>query len=48
LAGNRPVLFWPVHEYLVIYRVRRKCIEVVAIVHAARDVPALLDRLNVQ
>jgi antitoxin ParD1/3/4/toxin ParE1/3/4 len=39
---RRPVLFWPVGRYLVIYRADRRPIEVVRIVSAYRDVPRLL------
>lgn len=39
---HRPVLFWPVGRYLIIYRANRKPIEVVRIVSAYRDVTRLL------
>lgn len=39
---SRPVLFWPVGRYLIIYRADRRPIEVVRIVSAYRDVPRLL------
>ena len=39
-----PVLFWPVGNYLVIYRGTRSPIEIVALVHGKRDVPAFLRR----
>jgi len=39
-----PVLFWPVGNYLVIYRCTRDPIEIVALVHGKRDVPAFLRR----
>ena len=35
--------FWPVGSYLVVYRVE-KPIEIVAIVHGARDVPSVVNR----
>lgn len=37
-----PVLFWPVGNYLVIYRGQRSPIGIVAVVHGKRDVPAFL------
>lgn len=37
-----PVLFWPVGNYLVIYRGIQSPIEIVGIVHGKRDVPAFL------
>ncbi len=39
-----PILFWPVGNYLVIYRAEKRPIEVVAIVHGKRDNPELLRR----
>ncbi len=42
LAGTRPVLFWPVGAYLVIYRPDLQPIEIVAVVHASRDIPRFL------
>lgn len=39
-----PVLFWPVASYLVIYRLRDRYIEIVAITHGARDIPAFLSQ----
>jgi len=37
-----PVLFWPVGNYVIIYRGMRSPIEIVAIVHGKRDIPAFL------
>lgn len=39
---RRPVLFWPVGRYLIIYRADRKPIEVVRILSGYRDIPRLL------
>jgi plasmid stabilization system protein ParE len=39
---THPVLFWPVGNYLVVYRAERSPIEIVAIVHGARDIPTFL------
>lgn len=36
------VLFWPVAAYLVIYRVRDRSVEIVAVTHGARDIPVFL------
>jgi toxin ParE1/3/4 len=41
---DRPLLFWPVHSYLVVYRRDRDPIEIVHIVHGARDLKAVLER----
>jgi plasmid stabilization system protein ParE len=37
-----PVLFWPVGAYLILYRVRKKRLEIVAVTHGARDIPSFL------
>ena len=41
---ERPVLFWPVGSYLIVYHVRDedKFVQIVAVLLAARDVPAIL------
>jgi plasmid stabilization system protein ParE len=38
----RPVLFWPVGSYLVIYRATSRPVEIVAVTQGARDIPAFL------
>ncbi len=37
-----PILFWPVGAYLVLYRTRKKRMEVVAVTQGARDIPSFL------
>ncbi len=39
-----PVLFWPVGNYLIIYRAQRRPIEIVAVVQGSRNVPVFLSR----
>lgn len=39
---DKPVLFWPVGSYLVIYNPVRKPIEIVRVLHGRRDLPRLL------
>jgi antitoxin ParD1/3/4/toxin ParE1/3/4 len=39
-----PVLFWPIGDYLVIYRVSLRPVEIVAVTQGARDIPRFLDR----
>jgi len=46
LAENRPVLFWAVRDYPILCRPERKPIDIVTVVHGARDIPALLRRLG--
>jgi len=42
LAGDRPILFWPVGRYLILYRVRSGVVEIVAVLHGRRDIPSVL------
>ena len=39
-----PVLFWPVVDYLILYRIQQDFIEVVAVTHGARNVPIFLSQ----
>lgn len=39
---DKPVLFWPVGSYLIVYNAARKPVEIVRVVHGARDIPSLL------
>jgi plasmid stabilization system protein ParE len=41
---DEPLRFWPVYSCLVIYRAERKPLEVVRILHGARDVKSILAR----
>ena len=40
--ASEPLRFWPVYSYLIIYRPNSKPIEVVRVLHGARDVSAIL------
>lgn len=44
LAGNRPLLFWLVRDYLILYRTLGGSVEIVMIVHGSRDVARLIKR----
>ena len=39
---DKPVRFWPVRSYLIVYRPDTKPMEIVAVIHGARDIPSLL------
>jgi plasmid stabilization system protein ParE len=39
-----PVLFWPVGEYLVIYRAQTEHVEIVAVTQGARYIPSFLQQ----
>jgi plasmid stabilization system protein ParE len=38
------IRFWPVSAYLIVYVPARTPIEIVAVVHGARDVPTIVNR----
>jgi toxin ParE1/3/4 len=44
LAGELPVLFWPMRDYLIVYRAATKPLEIVTIVRGSRDVAVILRR----
>ncbi|HEY1806295.1 MAG TPA: type II toxin-antitoxin system RelE/ParE family toxin [Terracidiphilus sp.] len=39
---DQPVLFWPVSDYLIIYRTHLEHIEVIAVTQGSRDIPSYL------
>lgn len=39
---ERNFLFWPVRSYLVVYREKQAPLQIVAILHGARDIPSVL------
>ena len=41
---SHPVLFWPVGANLVVYRVGRTSVEIVAVTQGSRDIPTFLVR----
>jgi plasmid stabilization system protein ParE len=44
LAGNRPILFWLMRDYLILYRTLGGSVEIVMIVHGSRDIARLIKR----
>jgi toxin ParE1/3/4 len=42
--ADRQFLFWPIGEYLAIYRIVNEDIEIVAVTQGARDIPSYLRR----
>jgi plasmid stabilization system protein ParE len=40
---SEPLRFWRVREYLIIYRSEKRPLEIVRVLHAKRDVQALLE-----
>ncbi len=37
-----PILFWPLGAYLILYRIQKDLIEIVAVTQGARDIPSFL------
>ncbi len=42
LVGTRPLRFWRVGEYQIVYRIAKSTIEIVAVLHGRRDIPVVL------
>ncbi len=42
LAEARPILFWPMRDYLILYKPATNPLELLAIFRGSRDVPALI------
>ena len=41
---EREVRFWPVGSYLIVYRERTEGLQVLAILHGARDIPEVMHK----
>lgn len=39
---RRPFRFWPVYSYLIVYRPETRPIQILRVLHGARDVKSLL------
>jgi len=49
LSGGKRLMFWPADKYMVAYRQEKKQVAILAVLHAARDIPAILgDREEIQ
>ncbi|SRR6266481_1660037 len=44
LAQDRPILFWTMRDYLIIYQQRTSPLKIVTIVRGSRDIPTLIVR----
>lgn len=44
LAEDRPILFWPLRDFLILYKPETEPLEILSIVRGSRDIPALLGR----
>jgi plasmid stabilization system protein ParE len=41
---SQPVRFWKAGRYLIVYRVANRTMQIVAVLHASRDIPEILTR----
>ncbi len=41
---DKPVLFWPVRSYLIVYRPKTKPLQIVGVLHGSRDIPTVLQK----
>jgi antitoxin ParD1/3/4/toxin ParE1/3/4 len=44
LAEDRPILFWPMRDYLILYKPGTKPLEIITIARGSQDIPAILGR----
>ena len=44
LAEDRPVLFWPMRDFLIIYKSDTSPLQIVTIVRGTRDIPTLITK----
>ena len=44
LAEERPILFWPMRDYLILYKPATNPLQILSIFRGSRDVPALVGR----
>ena len=44
LAEDRPILFWPMRNYLILYKPNTNPLQIVTIVSGSQDVPKLIAR----
>jgi toxin ParE1/3/4 len=44
LADHRPILFWPMRDYLILYNPSTKPLEILSIFRGSRDLPVLIGR----
>lgn len=42
LAEDRPILFWPMRDYLIVYRPGTQPLQIVTIVRGSRDLPRIV------
>ncbi len=46
LAEARPILFWPMRDYLILYKPGTNPLEIITIARGSQDLPRILSRRN--
>jgi plasmid stabilization system protein ParE len=44
LAEDRPILFWPMRDYLILYKPGTSPLQIITIVRGSRDLPRIIGR----
>jgi plasmid stabilization system protein ParE len=44
LAEERPILFWPMRDYLILYKRETNPLEILSVFRGSRDLPVLIGR----
>ena len=44
LVDDRPILFWPIRDYLVLYKPGTNPVQIITIARGSQDVPVLVGR----
>ena len=46
LAEDRPILFWPMRDYLILYKPGTNPLEIITIARGRQDLPRIIGRRN--
>jgi len=44
LAQDRPILFWPMRDYLILYKPSTDPLQILMIIRGSRDLPKIIGR----
>lgn len=44
LAEDRPILFWPMRDYMILYKPGTNPLEIISIVRGSQDLPRIIGR----
>ena len=46
LAEDRPILFWPMRDYMILYKPGTNPLEIITIARGSQDIPRIIGRRN--